>query len=455
MPYNTIALRRIRGADHAGAIPKAAGSKTTCNKTAHNMTADDVPAASLRQHRPFALYWIARVSSTVALQMQAVAVSWQMYDLTRNPLDLGLVGLVQFLPAALLVLVAGHVADRYDRRMIVRTCNLICGLATATLAIGTAFGVMTRETLLAIVFVIGACRAFEQTTLTTLLPGIVSVALLPRATAAAASATQVAIIAGPAVGGLLYAVNPVLVYALCCTLYICAGLLIGMVTAVRTATSRAPVTIAVLFAGFSYIRRAPVILGAISLDLFAVLMGGVIALLPIYAEEILNLGPEGLGWLRAAPGIGAIAVAGILATFPIRDHAGHIMFACVALFGLFTVVFGLSTVAWLSILALILLGAADMVSVVVRETLLQLWTPDDVRGRVNAVNSVFVSASNELGEFRAGTMAHVIGAGAVGAVPAVVIGGAGAIVVAGTWAWMFPQLRKARRLDGSDVKHPN
>jgi predicted MFS family arabinose efflux permease len=214
-------------------------------------------------------------------------------------------------------------------------------------------------------------------------------------------------------------------------------------------------TLSNMLDGFRFIWKQKIILGAISLDLFAVLMGGVIALLPIYAEEILNLGPEGLGWLRAAPGIGAIAVAGILATFPIRDHAGHIMFACVAFFGLFTVVFGLSTVAWLSILALILLGAADMVSVVVRETLLQLWTPDDVRGRVNAVNSVFVSASNELGEFRAGTMAHVIGAGAVGAVPAVVIGGAGAIVVAGAWAWMFPQLRKARRLDGSDVKHPN
>src|SRR5262245_11678385 len=259
----------------------------------------DGASASLRRHRPFALYWVARVSSTVALQMQAVAVSWQMYDLTRNPLDLGLVGLVQFLPAALLVLVAGHVADRYDRRTIVRTCNLICGLATATLASGTAFGVMTREALLSMVFVIGACRAFEQTTLTTLLPGIVPLALLPRATAAGASATQVAVICGPALGGFLYAVNPVLVYALCCTLYVCAGLLTGPVKARQTIASREPVTMAVLFAGFSYIRGAPVILGAISLDLFAVILGGVYALLPVFARDVFDAGPWGLGLLRA------------------------------------------------------------------------------------------------------------------------------------------------------------
>jgi MFS family permease len=205
--------------------------------------------------------------------------------------------------------------------------------------------------------------------------------------------------------------------------------------------------------GFRFIWKKKIILGAISLDLFAVLMGGVIALLPVYADQVLHLGPEGLGWLRAAPGIGAIIMAGVIAVFPIRDHAGRIMFVCVALFGIFTVVFGLSTVAWLSILALIALGAADMVSVVIRETLLQLWTPDDVRGRVNAVNSVFVSASNELGEFRAGTMAHAIGPGALGAVPAVVIGGVGAVAVAGIWALAFPMLRNARRLDGSDVEH--
>jgi MFS family permease len=292
-------------------------------------------AASLRRHRPFALYWVARVSSTVALQMLAVAVSWQMYDLTRNPLDLGLVGLVQFLPSALLVLVAGHVADRYDRRIIVRTCNLICGLAAATLAFGTASGVMTRESLLSIVFVIGACRAFEQTTLTTLLPGIVTVPMLPRATAAAASATQVAVIAGPAVGGLIYAVNPVLVYALCCALYICAGLLIGMVTAVRTAVSREPISLTVLFAGFAYIRHNPIILGAITLDLFAVILGGVFALLPVFARDVFDAGPSALGLLRASPGVGALIAAIALTHWQPRQHVGRIIFTAVGKINLF------------------------------------------------------------------------------------------------------------------------
>jgi MFS family permease len=406
------------------------------------MTAEDAPAASLRQHRPFALYWIARVSSTVALQMQAVAVSWQMYDLTRNPLDLGLVGLVQFLPAAMLVLVAGHVADRYDRRTIVRTCNLICGLATATLAIGTAFGVMTREALLAVVFVIGACRAFEQTTLTTLLPGIVTVALLPRATAAAASATQVAIICGPAVGGFLYAVNPVLVYALCCTLYICAGLLIGMVTAVRTATSREPVTMAVLFAGFSYIRRAPIILGAISLDLFAVILGGVFALLPVFARDVFDAGPWGLGLLRASPGIGALTAAIVLTHWQPRRNVGKIIFAAVAIYGIAIVIFALSKSFVLSMAALAALGMSDMVSVVIRMTLIQLHTPDETRGRISAVNSLFVTASNQLGEFRAGLMALWFGA-----VPAVLIGGIGALLVVLVGRKIFSQLYRIDTLE--------
>jgi MFS family permease len=255
-------------------------------------------------------------------------------------------------------------------------------------------------------------------------------------------------------GAFLNGHGPEIAYTIAFVFMIIGALLVFAIPKPPKAPPKERPTLSNMLDGFRFIWKQKIILGAISLDLFAVLMGGVIALLPIYAEEILRLGPEGLGWLRAAPGIGAIATAALLAAFPIRDHAGRIMFVCVALFGAFTVVFGLSTVAWLSILALILLGAVDMVSVVIRETLLQLWTPDEVRGRVNAVNSVFVSASNELGEFRAGTMAHVIGAGAVGAVPAVVIGGVGAIFVAGAWAWMFPGLREARRLDGKDVENP-
>jgi MFS family permease len=406
------------------------------------MTHDEAPRAPLRHHRPFALYWVSRVSSTVALQMQAVAVSWQMYDLTRNPLDLGLVGLTQFIPAALLVLVAGHVADRYDRRTIARTCQLVSALATATLAVGTASGWMTRDALLAIVFVIGAARAFEQTTLTTLLPGIVPLPLLARATAAAASAGQVAVIAGPALGGLLYAVSPIVVYALCCVLYLTASTLVSMVTVVRTATSREPISLNVLFAGFSYIRHNPLILGAITLDLFAVVVGGVFALLPVFARDVFHAGPWSLGLLRASPGLGALAAAVMMTHWPPRRHVGRIMFGAVAVYGIAILVFAFSRSLPLSMATLAILGSADMVSVVIRMTLIQLETPDDMRGRVSAVNSLFVSASNQLGEFRAGLMAAWLGT-----IPAVVVGGIGALLVVIVGSRMFSKLYRVDTLE--------
>ena len=380
--------------------------------------------APLRRHRPFAFYWVSRVSSTVALQMQAVAVGWQMYDITRNPLDLGLVGLTQFIPAALFVLVAGHLADRYDRRVIVRICQTVAGLATATLAIGTAGGWMTRESLLAVVFVTGSARAFEQTALTTLLPGIVPMAMLSRATAAGASATQIAVIGGPAVGGLLYAVNPVLVYALCCTLYFTSSFLISMVAVERNATSREPVSLAVLFAGFRYIRHNPIILGIITLDLFAVALGGVYALLPVFARDIFHVGPWGLGLLRASPGIGALIAALILVNRPPQRWIGRIIFGAVGTYGAAIVIFALSNSFVLSMALLGVLGFADMLSVVIRMTLIQLETTDDMRGRVSAVNSLFVIASNQLGDFRAGLMAAWLGT-----IPAVMVGGIGALLV--------------------------
>lgn len=350
-----------------------------------------------------------------------------------------------------------------------------CGAAMALL---TAGGMITAILMLSVLVVFGVARAFLGPASSSLVVSLVPAEDFANAVTWNSSAWQAATIVGPAAGGLLLGLGepafagwlsgmgqadlgnflnghgPEIAYTTAFAFMAFGALLVFAIPKPPKAPPKERPTLSNMLEGFRFIWKQKVILGAISLDLFAVLMGGVIALLPIYAEEILKLGPEGLGWLRAAPGIGAIITAALLAAFPIRDNAGRIMFICVALFGLFTVVFGLSTVAWLSILALILLGAADMVSVVVRETLLQLWTPDEVRGRVNAVNSVFVSASNELGEFRAGTMAHAIGAGAVGAVPAVVIGGVGAIVVAGGWAWMFPQLRKARRLDGKDVEHP-
>jgi len=406
------------------------------------MTTDDVHRTALRHHRPFALYWVARVNSTVALQMQTVAVSWQMYDLTRNPLDLGLVGLTQFIPAVLLVLVAGHVADRYDRRKIVRTCQIVSGLAAATLAFGTFGGWMTRESLLAVVFVIGAARAFEQTTLSTLLPGIVPLPMLARATAAGASATQIAVIAGPAAGGLIYAINPIAVYALCCSLYITASLLISLVEVVRTATSREPFSLAVLFAGFSYMRNNPIVLGTITLDLFAVVVGGVFALLPVFARDVFETGPWGLGLLRASPGVGALAAAVILTYRPPRRWVGRIMFGAVATYGIAIIIFALSRSFLLSMALLCVLGAADMISVVIRMTLIQLATTDDMRGRVSAVNSLFVSASNQLGDFRAGLMAAWLGT-----IPAVLVGGVGALLVVAVGRKAFTQLYRIETLD--------
>jgi MFS family permease len=388
------------------------------------MSTENAPTVSLRQHRSFVFYWISRVSGTVALQMQAVAVSWQIYDLTRNPLDLGLVGLTQFVPAALFVLVAGHVADRYDRRKVVRVCQLMSALANATLAVGTAGGWMTRETLLAVVFVTGSARAFEQTTLSTLLPGIVPLPLLARATAAGASASQIAVIGGPAVGGLLYAISPVLVYALCSALYLSSSVLISLLQAQRAMSAREPLSLAAIFAGFRYMRHNPVILGVITLDLFAVLVGGVFALLPVFARDIFHAGPWGLGLLRAAPGVGALAAALVLTHWPPRRRVGRIMFGAVAVYGIAIIAFALSRSFAFSMLLLCLLGAADMVSVVIRMTLIQLETPDQMRGRVSAVNSLFVTASNQLGDFRAGLLAAWIGT-----IPAVLVGGVGALLV--------------------------
>jgi MFS family permease len=406
------------------------------------MSVADAPAPSLHHHRPFALYWVSRVSSTIALQMQAVAVAWQMYDITHNPLDLGLVGLTQFIPAALFVLVAGHVADRYDRRKIVRICQITSGLATATLAIGTAGGWLTREALLVIVFVTGSARAFEQTTLTTLLPGIVPVSLLSRATAAGASATQIAVIGGPAMGGLLYAISPILVYALCCTLYFTSSILISNVKVERNASSREPISLAVLFAGFRYIRHNPVILGIISLDLFAVILGGVYALLPVFARDIFHAGPWGLGLLRASPGVGALIAAIILAHRPPRQWVGRIIFCAVGIYGTAIIIFALSHSFILSMALLAVLGAADMVSVVIRMTLIQLETTDDMRGRVSAVNSLFVIASNQLGDFRAGLMAAWLGT-----IPAVMVGGVGALVVVLIGRKAFAKLYRVENLD--------
>jgi MFS family permease len=374
-------------------------------------------------------------------QMLAVAVGWQVYDLTRSALDLGLVGLAQFLPSVVLLLAVGHVADRHDRRSIVRLCVGVEVGAALVLAVGSAQGWISEAVIFGVVFVIGAARAFEMPTMAALLPALVPPAELPRAVATNATATQTAIIAGPAVGGFVYAAGPAAVYAICALLFATAIVLLTLLRYDHVPPPREPTTLRTLFAGIGFIRRHPVMLGAISLDLFAVFLGGATALLPIYARDILDTGAWGLGLLRAAGAIGALATALFLARRPLRGRTGRTMFACVAIFGVATIVFGLSKVFLLSFAALAVMGASDMVSVVIRSSLLQLSTPDAMRGRVSAVNSVFIGASNQLGEFESGVTAAWFGA-----VPAVVIGGVGTLLVVGVWMRLFPALVRYDRL---------
>ena len=407
-------------------------------ETAHQ---DDRYAAF--RHSSYLRFWVARFFMTFATQIVSVAVGWQVYDLTRDPFDLGLVGLVQFAPALLLVLVTGAVADRFGRRLVMGLASLLeMGCAAALLWLSVR-GLGSAAPVFAVLLVFGVARAFFGPASASLVANLVPAKDFANAVAWNSSAWQTATIVGPVAGGLLYGLASEAAYGTAAAMMGIASLLIFSIPKPKQHTETERPSLETIFAGFRYIQSEKVVLGAISLDLFAVLLGGAVALLPVYARDILELGPWGLGLLRAAPGIGAIGVAIWLAGHPIRDHAGIIMFVFVGLFGVFTAIFGLSTIPWLSIVALALLGAADMISVYIRETLIQLWTPDRVRGRVNAVNMVFVGASNELGEFRAGTMAAMIGT-----VPAVVLGGIGAVGVAGLWAWLFPELRKARRLDG-------
>ncbi len=411
-------------------------------------TSDDEPVqapaddrfAAFRNRR-FLRYWLSRFIASFAVQIVSVSVGWQIYDLTRDPLDLGLVGLSQFLPALLLVFVTGTVADRYSRRHIMGLSIGVEAIGAALLLALTYSGLVSPAPIFAILVLFGTARAFFGPAASSLVVNLVSKDELANAIAWNSSSWQIASIVGPVAGGLLYGLSPHLAYGVALAMFVAAGALILSIPSPASRTSREPANFQTVVAGFRYIWHEKVVLGAISLDLFAVLLGGAVALMPVFARDVLDVGPWGLGMLRAAPGVGAVIVAVWLAAHPVRDHAGLVMFLFVALFGAFTVMFGLSTAPWLSILALALMGAADMISVYIREILLQLWTPDEVRGRVNAVNSVFVGASNELGEFRAGVMAALIGA-----VPATVLGGFATIGIAAVWAWAFPQLRQARSL---------
>ena len=390
----------------------------------------------------FRFFWLTTLLVSFAVQIMSVSIAWQIYDVTGNVFLLGLVGLSLFLPALLLILVTGLTADRFNRRAIMAIClstELICALGFLAFVNAGAHEVWP---IFGILIALGTARAFWGPAAQSLAPNLVPPEALANAITVNASAWQMASILGPAAGGLLYGIAPTVAFGTGAALLVIAVVCVLLIPKPLQRQSHQATSLETIFGGFRYIFSNKVVLGAISLDMFAVLMGGAVALLPVYTKDILHAGPQELGLLRAAPGIGAIAMALWLTRFPIRDHAGKLLFLFVGLFGAFTVVFGLSTTVWISIPALALVGASDMVSVTIRETIMQLWTPEEVRGRVNAVNSVFIGASNELGEFRAGTVAHFIGP-----VPAVALGGLGAIVVAVIWSQIFPGLRDQRTLD--------
>ncbi len=404
------------------------------------------PSAVASARRPLSLPGVAgllfsRSGSAMAYQMQSVAVGWQIYALTHRALSLGLLGLAQFLPMVLLIFVAGHAADRFERRRIAAICQLVEMLGACGLLCASILHALTPALIYAAVALLGAARAFEAPCMQAMLPSLVPPAQYPRVAAMFASVFQSVTIIGPSLGGLLYGLGAPVPYAVCACLFAAASICAGLIPR-RAPPPREPVSLGAVFGGIAFIRSRPDILGAISLDLFAVLLGGATALLPVYARDILHAGPFALGLLRAAPAVGALTLSLILARHPIGGRAGPVMFAAVALFGLATIVFGLSRSLPLSIAALAVLGAADVVSVVVRSSLVQLRTPDSMRGRVSAVNMLFIGTSNQFGEFESGTLAALIGA-----MPAVVLGGVGTLLVTLLWMRLFPTLRRLDRLE--------
>ncbi|MBO9606846.1 MAG: MFS transporter [Paenibacillaceae bacterium] len=386
-------------------------------------------------------YWVSRVLSSTSFQMLAVAIGWQMYDLTRDAFSLGLVGLAQFLPMVLLTFVVGHVADRFDRRLIVAWCMIIESGIAALLLFGSLGGWLGRESILAAAAILGACRAFEGPSSSALLPQLMPKALLQQAISWSTSAGQTAQILGPALGGLLISAGPAYAYSVAVLALLTAGVLTFAIRMAPIVRKVVPTTLRSVFSGLEFVWRQPVILGTISLDLFAVLLGGATALLPIFAEDILHTGAWGLGLMRTAPAVGALLMSIAIARYPFRRAVGYVLFAALGVFGLATMLFAVSKSLPVSLLALLFIGASDVVSVVIRSSLVQLRTPDEMRGRVNAVNSLFIGTSNQLGEFESGTLAGLIGAS-----PAAFVGGIGTLAVAALWMALFPSLRRMRSL---------
>lgn len=415
---------------------------------------DTAPAADgslpLSRYTGFMRLWYARLASVAAGQMLMVALGWQMYDLTGSAWDLGLVGLLQFLPALVFTLPAGQWIDRHHRGRILAGCLLVQVGVALVLALGNGAGLVTREWLLGLSLVLGTLRTVQMPAQQALTPLLVPDAVLPRALAFSSAGLQGAIIAGPALGGLIYTAGASATYACCALLFAVASGLCLAIRYTHAPPPPEPVTWASVLAGLHFVKRNPVVLGALSLDLFAVLLGGATALLPMFAKDILFVGPVGLGLLRASPAVGALAMSLVLTRWPVRRKTGPLLLGSVAVFGAATLVFGLSTHVVLSMVALAVTGAADMISVVIRQTLVQLETPDAMRGRVSAVNSLFIGGSNQLGEFESGATAAWLGP-----VGSVVLGGVGVLLVAAAWPRLFPALARRDALLPDGTGRPN
>jgi MFS family permease len=395
--------------------------------------------------RDYRFFFASRVLSALGHQMEVVALGWLVYEMTRSTFALGLIGLASFLPVLAMSLISGHVADRFDRRWIAILCYFLIMLGSAGLIICAMIGERALYGVYGITILLGFARSFSNPATQALMPTLVKREALPNAISWSTSAWQSASIVGPALGGLLYAFGPSVVFGVAGLMFIGSSFALYAIHTRPEKQVREPATLQAALAGIRFMREKPVILGAISLDLFAVLLGGASALLPVYAHDILMTGPWGLGVLRSAISVGAILMAILLARFPVNRHSGPIMLSSVAVFGLTIIVFGLSTNFWVSLAALLAMGASDMISVYIRQTLVQSETPDEMRGRVSAVSTVFIGASNELGEFESGMMAS-----ALGTVPSVVIGGVGTLLVVALWTSFFPSLRNRDRLLSDD-----
>lgn len=406
------------------------------------------PSSRIFQHRSFRAYVTAQTCSSLSFQIVSLAVSWQLYAMTHSAFMLGMIGLMQFVPSVLLALPAGHLADQYNRKTLIIGGQSVEFLASLGLILLSYFAAGSAALLLSLVFVFSLARAFEGPSMTSLLPALLPASLLSKGMATNQVFREAMVIAGPMAGGVLYVISPALAYGTAALAYLVSLVVMLRLKYDHEPVKALPMTFKNLFAGLDFILKRKDVLGVISLDLFAVLLGGVTALLPIFAHDVLHTGAWGLGALRAAPSVGALITGIWVSRNSFHRHTGLIMFGSVAGFGVATLVFALSHNVVISLLALAALGGFDMVSMVIRGAMVQLDTPDAMRGRVNAVNSIFINTSNQLGEFETGLLAS-----AIGAVPASVVGGVGTLVVVGVWMVMFPQLRKRQQLSQGETSH--